>query len=266
MSDMCDCDDCGGVTNCGCDDKPVVPAGASCSGGVCSVTSQSTGASRMRHTPIHQSSARLYRGTGYQQQQGTKLSAYEELSMKVGPQVTLNGPMDIVPVSGMGLPSDLNVPYPKYDPGPKHGMIPAAGQAKTPQGVAPQGGSQDQGGMPPELAQGLLNLGQTGLGALQTIITTAITQGNTTERARLEADMRREVARLQARGLLTSQQAADALGALQNAQASAPPPPPPPPPPTGWNALSTPAKVGIIGGGVVGLAGLGYLVYRATRQ
>ena len=250
------------------------PSGSSCSGGVCSVTSQSTGVSRMKQTPIHRSSARLYRGTGFSDSQRTRLSAYEELSLKVGPQVTSNGPMAVAAVGGYPLPADLNVPYPRYEGDINNPAVFASAQAKpgmelpSTQQPPQQQPPQQQQGMTPEIAQGLMNLGTTGIGALQTIITTAITQGNTTDRARLEMDMRREVARLQSQGLLTQQQATDALGALQNAQAIAPPPFVQPQfgQPGWWESLPPSTRTLITVGGLAGVAGIGYLVYRSSRS
>ena len=315
MGDMCDCDDCGGVRDCGCGPEP--KAGSSCSNGYCEVTSQSTGASRMRTTTMNRNAARMFRGT--------HLAAYDELSLRVGPDTARNGPMAVAAMTGDPLPPSLNLMtingYPTYVPAgqpiqgqpgdtPQQqaarrllayingwtlarmrspssaekavirplqqamGGITADGQVGTntanrivqllnyaipglattpvipmmtqpspqpqPQGTKtggeqvqiryeqppqsgqqPQGGQQPHGGgMAPEVQQALINLGTTGLQGLTGVISTALQQGGQTDRTRIEADYRRDVAGLQARGLLTQQQAADALSAFQNASAN----------------------------------------------
>jgi hypothetical protein len=124
--------------------------------------------------------------------------------------------------------------------------------------------------MAPEVQQALINLGTTGLQGLTGVISTALSQGGQTDRTRIEADYRRDVARMQSQGLLTQQQAADAMNAFQSAAAQTPMQPGMGMGPMGmqqnwWDTLTDVEKAGVVGGAAVGLAGIGYLVYRATR-
>jgi len=119
MGDMCDCDDCGGVRDCGC--GPEKPSNGSCSNGYCEVTSQNTGASRMQATTMNRNAARMFRGT--------QLSAYDVLALRVGPQTPRNGPMFVAAMTGDALPPDLNLPYPQYA---------ASGQTIDPRVLQPQ--------------------------------------------------------------------------------------------------------------------------------
>ena len=133
--------------------------------------------------------------------------------------------------------------------------------------------------MSTEVQTALIGMGTSGLQGLTNVISTALSQGGQTDRTRIEADYRRDVARMQAQGLLSAQQASDALGAFQNAAAQAPIGPgfggqgfggpgmggPGFLGPGWWDTLTDVEKVGVVGGTAVGLAGIGYLVYRATR-
>lgn len=165
-------------------------------------------------------------------------------------------------------------------------IAPTPAPAPTSTGTKPPGGSQANiqyqppptstpaptqgGGMSPEVQQALIGLGTTGLQGLTGVISTALSQGGQTDRTRIEADYRRDVARMQSQGLLTQQQAADAMTAFRTADASTPPSSPTGPIGTTqdqpwWDTLTNAEKAGVVGGAAVGLAGIGYLVYRATR-
>ena len=157
-------------------------------------------------------------------------------------------------------------------PGTKPGEGAQAQVTYAPQGGGTQAPQQQPhgGGMAPEVQQALINLGTTGLQGLTGVISTALSQGGQTDRTRIEADYRRDVARMQSQGLLSQQQAADAMNAFQSAAAQTPMQPGLGMGPMGlqqnwWDTLTDVEKAGVVGGAAVGLAGIGYLVYRATR-
>lgn len=248
----CDCDDCGGVKDCGCA-APVESSAGSCGGGACSITSQSTAMHRSG-TTIHPAAARAFRGT--------QLSAYDIPTMNVGPRAMpaqhtmlagYGGPMPssglaLVSAAGQTAPAPITVPTPP--PPYKPGM---------------GGAQQPQSGVSPEVAQALLNFGTVGLQGLQAIFTTAFTQANETDRARIASETQRQIAQLQREGLLSQQEATNAMIASANAQHAASPPPPPPPPAGWWASMTQNQKLAVGVGATVGVVGIGALIYKATR-
>ena len=252
----CDCENCGGERDCGCGHEAAPSAGASCSSGACSITSQSTAMGRSSST-VHPAAARAFRGM--------RIAGYENPQMKVGgPVVRENDPSiagyggPIVPPAGQALVLSAG-----------QALILSAGQTPPapPLGQSKQGDAwvppQQQVGIPPEVAQGLMNIGTVGLQGLTSIITTAFTQSNETERARIAADAQQRIAQLQRQGLLSQQEANDAAMAVMNARASAPPVALQP---VGWWASLTPnTKMAVGVGAAAGVVGIGALIYKYTR-
>jgi len=196
---------------------------------------------------------------------------------QVGP-ATANRIVQLVNYAIPGVATIPVIALPPAAPAPTAPTTTKTGGAQAQVTYAPQGGgtqtpTQQQahgGGMAPEVQQALINLGTTGLQGLTGVISTALSQGGQTDRTRIEADYRRDVARMQSQGLLTQQQAADAMNAFQSAAAQTPVQPnagmgPMGAQPNWWDTLTDVEKAGVVGGAAVGLAGIGYLVYRATR-
>lgn len=136
---------------------------------------------------------------------------------------------------------------------------------------APQ---QQPGGvqMDAQTASALAGLGSSLLQGTRDIVVAAITQGGESDRARARAQAEQEIARLRAQGLLTQDQAAlamqntntllasqqqAALAAALAAQQQ----------PQGFFAsMTTPQKVALGVGSAVLVGGLGFAIWRATRD
>mgnify|MGYP001209417187 CR=1 FL=1 len=158
------------------------------------------------------------------------------------------------------------IPVPSAPPPPPNQAQPFP--AKPGDQQAPQQGGI---GIDAQTATALAGLGGTLLQGTRDIVVAAITQGAESERERGRQQAAVQIAQLQRQGLLTQQQAADALANVDRAIAGSltapPPPPPPPPPPQGFfESMTTGQKVALGVGGAAILAALGYGVYRATRD
>lgn len=175
------------------------------------------------------------------------------------------GAVNVVRAAGQAAPP-APVPVPSAPPPP-----PTQAQqfpAKPGDQQAPQ-----QGGIAidAQTATALAGLGGTLLQGTRDIVVAAITQGAESERERGRQQAAVQIAQLQRQGLLTQQQAADALANVDRALAAsltAPPPPPvvAPAPQGFFESMTTGQKVALGVGGAAILAALGYGVYRATRD
>lgn len=138
--------------------------------------------------------------------------------------------------------------------------------AKPGDTAAPQ-----QGGLAidAQTAQALAGLGSTLLQGTRDIVVAAITQGAETDRERTRQQAATQIADLQNRGLLSQQEAANAMSNVNTAlQAPAPvqaPPPAPAPAPGFFASMTTGQKVAVGVGAAALVGALGFAVYKATR-
>ena len=284
--------------NCVCPSCAAARAGSSCSSNGCAVTSQNQGL-----PSAGVGGNRLIRGGKVRYASGSanapvRLASYAVPVLQLGepsgrvteffggmndtppPQsessvnvVPAAGAVNVVPAAGA-----VNVV-------PAAGAVNVVRAAGTPQ-VSPQPGIRtEQSTMKPgdqqapgaqqggvqidaQTTQALAGLGSTLLTGTRDIVVTAITQGAETDRERARQQANREIADLQRQGLLSQQEANNALANIDRALAagSAPATPPAPPPQGFFASMSTGQKVALGVGGAAVLAALGYGIYRATRD
>jgi len=273
----CDCDDCGGVKDCGCAVPQVAPAAASgCSNGACSVTSQSMG----RQQFASPSSAHAQMTKRFRSSNGLRLAVNEIPAFRMGPQAQNPGAnMGFAAMSGPIVPADMAIP--KFDGYVMQPQVPfmysASGQVAVPPTKAPGGSSvtytypgqpaspPSQPGVSEAMAGQLIASATAGVAGILALIQSVNQQASETERARFRADTERQIALLQSQGLLPRQAATDALNALQNAN----PPPPafvPPPPKNWWERMPTAGKVGVVGGAAVATAAVGFGIWKLAQR
>lgn len=139
-----------------------------------------------------------------------------------------------------------------------------------------QPAQQQQGGvqMDAQTTSALAGLGSSLLQGTRDIVVAAITQGGESDRARARAQAEQEIARLRAQGLLTQDQAALAmqntntlLASQQQAALAAALAAQQAQQPQGFFAsMTTPQKVALGVGSAVLVGGLGFAIWRATRD
>jgi hypothetical protein len=177
------------------------------------------------------------------------------------------GAVNVVPAAGavnvVRAAGDVGTPQVSPQPGIR------TEQSTMKPGDQPAPGAQ-QGGVQidAQTAQALAGLGSTLLTGTRDIVVTAITQGAETDRERARQQANREIANLQRQGLLSQQEANNAVANVDRALAagSAPATPPAHPPQGFFASMSTGQKVALGVGGAAVLAALGYGIYRATRD
>lgn len=292
--------------NCPCPtcDAARAEAGSSCSSNGCAVTSQNQG------FPSAGVGNRTIRGRGVRysapaEQPSTRISTYAIPVLQLGepsgrvteffggmndaapPQaetpvnlvhaagainvVPAAGAVNVVPAAGAvnvvraaGQAGQPPAPIPVSSAPPS---TPKPGDQQPPQQASQQGGIA----IDAQTATALAGLGGTLLQGTRDIVVAAITQGAESERERGRQQAAVQVAQLQRQGLLSQQQAADALANIDRALAVSPTVTPPvpvvaPAPQGFFESMTTGQKVALGVGGAAILAALGYGVYRATRD
>lgn len=305
---------CNSSPNCACPtcDAARASAGASCSSSGCAVTSQNQGlpSAGVGNRTIRGGKVRY---SAQPEQRSTQLSTYAIPVLQLGepsgrvteffggmndaalPQaetpvnlVRAAGAVNVVPAAGavniVPAAGAVNVVRAAGQAGQPPAPVPVPSAPPPPPTQAQQfpakpGDQQapQQGGIAidAQTATALAGLGGTLLQGTRDIVVAAITQGAESERERGRQQAAVQIAQLQRQGLLTQQQAADALANVDRAIAGslvAPPPatqqpPVVEPPPQGFfESMTTGQKVALGVGGAAILAALGYGVYRATRD